>query len=179
MEPGLRPHLNRLADNWSATDGPTIRMFLRDDDIDEDEETLRNLLDISLACQVPLNVEVIPKSLIVAGIRQLGFKVFSKERNPEKRDEQLLTGYGFRESSASLDIFRWKGQATLKPPADIIAELIPHLESPLQNNDIQNNQPIGIMLHHKVMDADAFAFLYALLRELGRYPFIEFHTFEA
>ena len=41
------------------------------------------------------------------------------------------------------------------------------------------NDRIGIMLHHKVMDADAFGFLDRLLAELRRYPFVHFHTFQS
>lgn len=37
---------------------------------------------------------------------------------------------------------------------------------------------IGILLHHKVMDAKAFAFLDQLLGELNQWPNVEFHTFQ-
>lgn len=40
-----------------------IRIFLRADDVDQDEESLRHLLDISLSRAVPLNLEVIPGKL--------------------------------------------------------------------------------------------------------------------
>jgi len=47
----------------------TIRIFFRDDDSDEDEETLRHLLDISLSRQVPLTLAVIPGKLTDATIQ--------------------------------------------------------------------------------------------------------------
>jgi predicted glycosyltransferase/peptidoglycan/xylan/chitin deacetylase (PgdA/CDA1 family) len=43
--------------------GEPIHVFLRDDDVDEDEETLRRLLDISISRGVPVNLEIIPGRL--------------------------------------------------------------------------------------------------------------------
>ena len=48
-----------------------IPLFLRDDDIDEDEESLRHLLDITLSRTVPMNLQIIPKTLTEGGIRVL------------------------------------------------------------------------------------------------------------
>ncbi len=39
--------------------------------------------------------------------------------------------------------------------------------------------PIGLLLHHKVMDAEAFYFLDQLLAELAGYPCVQFHTFQS
>jgi len=52
-------------------DGREINIFLRDDDIDDDEETLRQLLDITFARVVPVNLEVIPATLSDDGVRLL------------------------------------------------------------------------------------------------------------
>jgi hypothetical protein len=56
----------------------------------------------------------------------------------------------------------------MKAPTLFIEELITQLRA---------GDPIGLLLHHKVMDADAFAFLDGLLATLRGYPFIQFHTF--
>ncbi|MFN7999863.1 MAG: hypothetical protein U0X75_02470 [Acidobacteriota bacterium] len=38
--------------------------------------------------------------------------------------------------------------------------------------------PVGIMLHHKVMQDDAYKFLTSLLHVLAAHRFIRIHTFE-
>jgi len=58
VETALKFTLGRIRDQ-----GKEVRVFLRDDDIDEDEETLRQLLDIAFARQVPVNLEIIPAKL--------------------------------------------------------------------------------------------------------------------
>ena len=53
------------------TEGKEIRVFFRDDDIDEDEESLIRLLDLFLAHGVPLNLAIIPDLLSEATVRRL------------------------------------------------------------------------------------------------------------
>ncbi len=240
----LRPFLDQLAATRSTTAEP-LPFFLRDDDIDADEETLRELLDISLARRAPVNLEVIPGRLTEAGIRlvsdhkrftpdlieldQHGWQHTNHETTGRKCEfgpsrsyeqqyadiaqgkalleaafEELFTpvftppwnrytadtlralqelgfvafsglgngtpvaGYGFQDLSVTLDLYRWKEGVAMKAPTLFIEELITQLRA---------GDPIGLLLHHKVMDADAFAFLDGLLATLRRYPFIQFHTF--
>lgn len=66
LEMELRPHLEQL-----QVEKRGIDIFLRDDDIDEDEETLRQLIDISLANSIPLNLQIIPHHLTASTIRLL------------------------------------------------------------------------------------------------------------
>jgi predicted glycosyltransferase len=242
LETTLRPHLESLREK-----GKTVSIFLRNDDGDKDEDTLRQLLDITLSHQVPLHVAVIPKTLTHAGVRllrdvkhaqpellelgqhgfqhlnhelegrkcefgesrsfeeqlndiasgkkileetlqeyfapvftppwnrctkdtlkiieQLGFEILSRDNN-----HLLLTVYKFQEISTTLDFFTWKDGAKLKNPKGLTEELIKQLNT---------NRPIGLLLHHKVMDAEAFAFLDELLRELKRYSVIQFHTLQS
>ncbi|MCB0186662.1 MAG: hypothetical protein KDE31_20485, partial [Caldilineaceae bacterium] len=68
LETELRPFLEQRQAQQGETTTPT-HLFLRDDDIDEDEETLRELLDVSLARGVPINLEVIPGTLTDACAR--------------------------------------------------------------------------------------------------------------
>ena len=225
-------------------EGKEVRIFFRDDDIDEDEESLIRLLDLFLAHGAPLNLAVIPDLLTEATVKrlhrrelwipeslgliqhgwkhvnheqegrkcefgisrsladkfndiargksrleeafgprfypaftppwnrctqdtfgvldELGFVVFSKDR-----EKELVQGHRFQEISTTLDLYRWKGGATLKP-AD---EVVPTLISQLWELDT-----IGILLHHKVMDVTALTFLDQLLSELRRCPQIHFHT---
>ena len=232
--------------------GREWKFFLRDDDVDEDEETLRRLLELTLSHGLPLNLELIPSRLTDAGtvlldhykrfcptlielhqhgwrhvnheptgrkcefgpsrhfhqqfediaqgktwlearfpdrfypaftppwnrcteetyqvLDELGFQVLSKDNsNPP------VTGYRFRDLSITLDLYRWKEGATLKAPREIVQTLMDQL----QNEDPGNaHQPIGLMLHHKVMDLDAFTFLERLLDELSRHPMIRFYTLQ-
>lgn len=243
----IQGQLRSLLDQWGEArtcGGQPIHIFLRDDDIDDDEETLRELLDIALACGVPVNLEIIPQGLTEAGIRlvadhkrftpalvgldQHGWQHANHEQAGRKcefgpsrsyaqqyddiaRGKALLEtifaelftpvftppwnrytsdtlrivhelgfggfsalgkapveGYCFQDLSVTLDLYCWKGGAALKAPELFVTEL---------TQQISGGAPIGLLLHHKVMAPDAFAFLAGLLAELRRYPFIHFHTF--
>jgi hypothetical protein len=96
---------------------------------------------------------------------QLGFRALSA-----KRGSSVVAGYRFKEISITLDLFNWQGGANLKPAEEIVDELI--IQSARQ-------QTIGVMLHHKVMDEQAFAFLESLLDALTSHPTIRFHTFRS
>ena len=52
-------------------EGKEVRIFFRDDDIDEDENSLVRLLDLFLAHGVPLNLAIIPDLLSDATVRRL------------------------------------------------------------------------------------------------------------
>ena len=86
------------------------------------------------------------------------------------RGAQPIGGYSFRELSVTLDLHRWKGGVTMKSPAEIIDELL------LQTREFQT---VGVMLHHKVMDEEAFSFLALLLDELRSHSGVRFHTFRS
>ena len=222
----------------------SVNVFFRDDDVDEDEATLRRLLDIFAQRNVPVILGVIPATLTEAGIQllaqfsasieivqhgwqhvnhelsgrkcefgssrsfaeqlddiacgqarmneafddnwfpafippwnrctaqtyqaldQLGFRVLSQLRS----DAAPITGFSFQEISVTLDLYRWKGGATLKPQEEILQTLAQQFAQP---------QPIGIMLHHKIMNDEAFFFLEQLLDELRQASAIRFHTFES
>lgn len=241
LESELRPYLEECQE-----DGRQFQFFLRDDDIDEEEESLRHLLDIGLSRGVPINLAVIPARLTPLGTRllknykkmhpnllelhqhgwqhlnheetgrkcefgvsrsfaqqledigrgqtlleetfgerffpaftppwnrctdetlavldALDFKVFSKDAG-----DGVLSDHRFQEISITLD-FMAKGGVQMRAPEELVGKLV---------EQMQRQQRIGIMLHHKVMDGAAFAFLDELLAELGRYPFIRFHTFES
>ncbi|MDC4206937.1 MAG: glycosyltransferase (plasmid) [Candidatus Manganitrophus sp.] len=238
----LKPLLEKMGEEKRGID-----LFLRDDDIDNDEETLQYLFDITLARHVPLNLEIIPGALTDAGIKlldhhkhlhptlfelnqhgwlhlnhekegrkcefgisrnfdqqwedisggktllekifgdkfypvftppwnrcteetfkvldRLGFRVFSKDKG-----DRLVTGFGFKEISTTLDLYRWKGKPSLKSPEEIVESL---------TFQMRETGPIGILLHHQVMSDEAFAFLDALLGTLCQYPNIRFHTFQS
>jgi hypothetical protein len=96
---------------------------------------------------------------------QLGFRALSA-----KQGNSVVTGYRFKEISITLDLYRWRGGACLKPSEEIFDELIAQLS---------RLQTIGVMLHHKVMDERAFSFLGSMLDTLAPYPIVRFHTFQS
>jgi predicted deacetylase len=219
-------------------------VFFRDDDVDEDEASLRRLLCLFVPRNIPLILGVIPANLTAAGIEflnqfsasvelvqhgwqhinheltgrkcefgasrsfdeqfadlsrgqarmndafgehwfsafippwnrcteathqaldQLGFRVLSK-----LRDKQApLVSNSLQEISVTLDLYRWKNGAQLKPKEQLIQELT------LQ---IQQDGRMGIMLHHKVMTDEAFTFLARLLDELRQHSIVRFHRFQS
>lgn len=95
-------------------------------------------------------------------LQQLGFQVISKLREDEAAT--LLP-----EISVTLDLFRWKAGAQLKPAAELWQAIA---------QQIQPGRPLGIMLHHKVMAEDAFAFLEQLLNELQQAANVRFHRLQ-
>lgn len=226
-------------------EGRALHLFLRDDDVDEDEDSLKHLLDLALARGVPMNLEIIPGQLTSActavlknalradhallsldqhgwmhsnhetegrkcefgrsrsftqqlndiaqgkailettfnelffpaftppwnrcttdtyrALDELGFQVFSKDRGKDR-----LTEYRFAEISTTLDLYTWKAGAQMKTAHDIVRELMVQLDSlPF----------VGLLLHHKVMTAEAFSFLDQIICELLQRAVVRFHTF--
>ncbi len=238
-------HLRRGLEGLAET-RQTVHVFLRDDDIDDDEESLRHLWDITLSYDVPLNLQIIPEKLTPGGIRflkdcnrissalvslnqhglshhnhenvgrkcefgpsrsfqeqmhdiakgktilesifpirffpvftppwnrcttdtfqvldELGFHILSKDNG-----KPPVTGYSFTEISTTLDLCTWKGGPQLKGPEDIATCFL---------KQMHELDLIGILLHHKVMDTEAFLFLDQLLAELRQWPNIVFHSFQ-
>jgi hypothetical protein len=227
-----------------------VRIFFRDDDVDEDEAPLRRLLSLFVERNTPINLGVIPGRLtaecieLLTGavaaapalieLNQHGWRHQNHEREgrkcefgasrtyPEqladitqgharmteafgpnwfpvfippwnrcteetlraidhlgfralsaKQGSSVLTGYRFEEISITLDIYRWKGGARMKSPEEVTCELITQLS---------RQQTIGVVLHHKVMDDQAFSFLRSLLDALAAHPSagaVSFHTFQS
>lgn len=96
---------------------------------------------------------------------QLGFNILSKLNS-----EPPVTGHCFREISVTLDLFRWKGGATMKAPQEFVAEL---------NSQLLALDTVGVMLHHKVMDDTAFELVRLVVSELRRSEAIQVHSFQS
>ena len=236
--------MNWLEFQEALTTNKPIDVFFRDDNVDEDEPTLRRLLHLFAQKNVPVILGVIPAKLtnecveLLARFRssieivqhgwqhanheltgrkcefgssrsfdeqrtdiargqarmheafghnwfpafippwnrcttsthqaldQLGFRVLSQLH----KGVPPLTGFSWQEISVTLDLFRWKDGATLKPQEELLQAMAEQLTQP---------QPIGIMLHHKVMHDDAFLFLEQLLDALRQSSNVRFHTFES
>lgn len=236
--------LRRFLDT-KESEGRDFHLFLRDDDVDEDEDSLKHLLDLTLARGVPMNLEIIPGRLtpdctatlknvlradrtllsldqhgwmhlnheiegrkcefgpsrslshqqadIARGkailestfedcfypaftppwnrcttdtyrvLDELGFQVFSKDRGKER-----VVEYRFTEISTTLDLYTWKAGARMKSAHEIVRELMVQLDTlPV----------VGLLLHHKVMTAEAFSFLDQILCELMHRSVVQVHTF--
>jgi predicted glycosyltransferase len=232
--------------NEKETEGRELHLFLRDDDVDEDEESLKHLLDLALARGVPMNLEIIPgrltpactatlknvlradrallsldqhgwihsnhepegrkcefgpsrsftqqlhdiaqgKAILEATFEELffpaftppwnrcttdtyrvldelGFQVLSKDRGKDG-----ITGHRFSEISTTLDLYTWKDGARMKAPHEIVQVLMSQMDMlPM----------VGLLLHHKVMEREAFLFLDQLLVELTRSAAVRLHTFQ-
>ena len=96
-------------------------------------------------------------------LEELGFSALSTDGCVRHTPD-----YRFHQIPVTLDVFRWKGNRTLRPAGEIVGELILQME---------RRQTVGILLHHKVMDSAAFHFLDWLLAEIRRYPLARFQTF--
>lgn len=226
--------------------GAPLHLFFRDDDVDEDEATLRRLLQLFLRWETPINLAVIPGRITAAcsevllqsirttpqllelnqhgwqhlnheragrkcefgpsrtfaeqladiaqgrarmneafgqhcfpvfvppwnrctettcqALDQLGFRVLSRDC-----DAALCADSRFRELPITLDLYRWRGGARLRPAAELVGELI---------GQIEQGALIGVMLHHKVMDEEAFAWIETLLQVCQRYSIVQCHTFK-
>jgi len=224
--------------------GRKIDLFFRNDDVDEDDLSLRTMMDLFSRYQIPLNLQIIPGRLTPACIKtidrawsnllelnqhgwmhvnhehlgrkyefgpsrsfdqqyldiengkkileeafgsafspvftppwnrctietfravdRLGFQVLSRFQG-----DSPAGGYKFHEVSVTLDLYRWQGGAAIKSPIELLDELILQLEKLPR---------IGIMLHHKVMDEEAYELLSLLLDELCLSRAIKFHTFQS
>jgi len=225
----------------------TIDLFVRDDDIDQDEESLRHLLDIGIKHYTPISLAVIPGSLTISGISvlrqykkmcpelvelhqhgwqhinhelegrkcefgrsrsfaqqmediaqgkllleqsfedkffpaftppwnrcseetvrvldELNFSVFSRDWR-----EQPLRDHAFVEIPITLDLLDSKQGSKLRNPADLIAKLLDQVRQP---------HPIGLLMHHKVMDCESFGFFDELLREFRSFSCVRVHTLQS
>jgi hypothetical protein len=95
---------------------------------------------------------------------QLGFRGLSRDRG-----KSLGAGYRFRELPITLDLYRWRDGAQLRPTEEIVSDLI---------GQIMQGELIGVMLHHKVMDEEAFAWVATLLQVFKRHTAVQCHTFQ-
>ncbi len=97
-------------------------------------------------------------------IEALGFRALSRDRG-----DVPVTAYNFAEISTSIDIIRWKGETRLKEPAEILAAV---------REQTRIDEPIGILLHHKVMTSAALSLLSLLIETLSRSRSVRFHRFQ-
>jgi len=225
-----------------AEAGP-LDVFFRDDDVDEDEESLRLLLALFLRRGAPVILGVIPGGLSASAVGllaahpgaieltqhgwrhlnhepegrkcefgpsrtfgeqlddiargkarmteafgpgwfpafippwnrctaetcraldELGFEVLSRNRGAAS-----YPGHRLREFPVTLDLYRWRDGAVPRPEAEVVGDLA---------GQVAGREPIGIMLHHKVMTAGCFSLVEGLLEAFSRSPVVRYHTFRS
>ncbi len=100
-----------------------------------------------------------------AALVDLGFRALSRDAS-----EPLLNHPYLPELSVTIDLFRWRAGAALRPLDELHNELA---------QQIAHADRVGIMLHHQVMDDDAFALLNEWLGLLKQFPLVQFHTLQS
>lgn len=95
-------------------------------------------------------------------LAKLGFAVLSTDHI-----RTSASGYPFRQFPITFDLHRWKGGAATKPAAVVRDEI---------GRQMAPGAAIGMLVHHKVMDEEAFSLLDAVLAGLQRFNRIRFET---
>ena len=102
-------------------------------------------------------------------LADLGFRALSRDASQPSFDHPHLP-----EFPVTLDLFSWRGGATLRPLDELTDEL---------SQQIIRADRIGIMLHHQVMpndlNDDAFSLLDEWLRVLKQFPLVQFHSLQS
>jgi peptidoglycan/xylan/chitin deacetylase (PgdA/CDA1 family) len=98
------------------------------------------------------------------GLIDLSFCALSRDVSQASFDDPRLP-----EFPVTLDLFRWRGGAALRPSDELHQELA---------RQIRHTDRIGMMLHHQVMDDAAFALLDEWLTVLTQSPLVRFHTLQ-
>jgi len=102
---------------------------------------------------------------------RLGFRVLSRSRGPaDINGHAEKNGHAFHEIPITVDLFSRRIGPGLRPVGDILGDVLRQMDERLT---------IGLLLHHQILEADAFAFLESLLDELVRSPAVRFHTFRS
>lgn len=94
---------------------------------------------------------------------QLGFLALSRLRG-----NTVANGHEFVEIPVTLDLYNRRAGNFMRPRDQILGDLL---------RQIDEGVTIGLLLHHPIMGADAFALLENLLDELASSPSVRFHTF--
>lgn len=95
-------------------------------------------------------------------LEQLGFRVLSRDSGGP-----VLANHRLAEIPVTLDLFRWRGGAQLRPAAELIEAF---------GQQAQTHATLGVLLHHKVMDDAAFAWVEQLLQVFRRFPVVHCQT---
>ncbi len=116
----------------------------------------------------------------IVALAELGFHAFSALWRPEATaawPSQAVVEDGLRSLPATLDLIEWGERRRLRPVDQLLASLRAQLAD--HGRAGPDAPPVGILLHHAVMDDAAFDFLARLLpilRESGSVEVVSFST---
>jgi len=116
----------------------------------------------------------------ITALIELGFRAFSGLRRPDASGawpSGASEEGGLRSLPATLDLIEWGERRRLRPVPELLALLSAQLAE--QGRAGPDAPPVGILLHHAVMDETAFDFLarlLRLLRESGSVEVLRFST---
>jgi len=116
----------------------------------------------------------------IPALVELGFEAFSALRRPDASGTWPSCASeegGLRSLPATLDLIEWGERRRLRPVPELLASLSAQLAE--QGRAGPDAPPVGILLHHAVMDEAAFDFLarlLRLLRESGSVEVLRFST---
>jgi peptidoglycan/xylan/chitin deacetylase (PgdA/CDA1 family) len=91
-----------------------------------------------------------------AALADLGFVGLSRDAGAPP-----LPGSALVEVPVTLDLYRWRGGAALRPWPELAADFA---------RQLAERDTLGVLLHHQVMEADAFAMLDVLLQTFRQAP---------
>ncbi|WP_235820251.1 polysaccharide deacetylase family protein [Falsiruegeria litorea] len=98
---------------------------------------------------------------VVAKMPALGFRVLSTA-TPRKT---TLAAAGMWEINTHLDPIDWRGTRSLRPPEQLVALLVQHLQD-RRKGHADNTEPYGLLTHHLVHDEDIWRFSHEVLLRL-------------
>ncbi len=116
----------------------------------------------------------------IVALAELGFHAFSALWRPEATaawPSQAVVEGGLRSLPATLDLIEWGERRRLRPVDQLLTSLRGQLAD--HGRAGPDAPPVGILLHHAVMDDAAFDFLARLLpilRESGSVEVVSFST---
>jgi hypothetical protein len=147
-------HVNHEAGGRKCEFGPSRAFEEQRNDIERGQERLRSFIDARCA---PIFTPPWNRCTLDTchALTDLGFRALSKDQSPRFRQA------GLPEMSISVDLFEWKPERRLKTAAQIAGEI---------SDASGQGRPVGVLLHHKVMDNTAFALVEALVRCLRAMP---------
>lgn len=153
-------HLNHEPTGRKCEFGPSRSFNMQRADIAAGRDRLRSLLAERCA---PIFTPPWNRCTMdtCRALDELGFTTLSKDRSPRFAGSALI------EISIAVDLFEWKPQRRLKEAWEI--------QKQIEAAARQSDGPLGLLLHHKVMTAEAFALVDSLLDAI---PPAALHTME-
>jgi hypothetical protein len=157
-------HLNHEPEGKKCEFGPSRSYQLQYEDLDNGKSRMNNAFgDHWFSVFVPPWNRCTAET--VSALEQLNFQALSRDRGRGEGTSGRL-----REIPITLDLFHWRGGASLRSVEELAQDF---------SRQIAAENRIGVMLHHKVMDDEAFALLENLLLVFKRFLGVRFHTFQS